>query len=159
MAGQDAIKGIEGIQPYFDGIGRDLKNIDFQPFGRLELFELADAHAKYFADATAPDGSPWPRLEPSTIARKGHDTILVDTTRLIKSLTAKGGGGDAIRDLAVVGDATHIIFGTAVEYSLTLEQPNMHGKTWLHVGVNDQFLDGFIDRVLRYTVNELAAIT
>jgi len=161
MPAVDTIIGLDRTQAYLDGVATDFRNLNLQPFARLELFELADEHARYFADASDPGGTAWPALEPSTIRRKGHDTILVDTGQLRASLTQKlaAGGGDAIRDIAELQDETDIIFGTMVEYSGMLERPSALGKVWLHVGINDQFLDGFCDRLVRYAINELSAVT
>lgn len=152
----DVINGLENLQPYFDGIAADFTRINFQAFGRLELYELEDLHAKYFADASDPTGAAWPQLAQSTIDRKGHGTILVDTGRLLASLT--GGGADGIRDVAEVSDMTNIIFGTNVEYSGLHDEATWNRPARRHVGINEQFLDGFVDRLLQYTINELAAI-
>lgn len=160
MPAVDVIDGIEGVQRYIDGIAADFRQIDFQPFGRLELFELADVHAGYFADASDPIDAKWPELAPSTVARKGHATILVETDRLKSSLTEKiaGGVGDAVRDVVVLQDETDILFGTMVEYSGYHDSASGNRPARRHVGVNDQFLDNFCDRLIRYAINELAAI-
>jgi hypothetical protein len=157
----DVISGYEGVQKYIDEIAADFRNLELQPFARLELFELADQHAKYFADASDPTGKPWPDIEESTKKRKGHGRILIDKQRLITSLTQKlaAGSGDAIRDIAELQDETDIIFGTLVDYSGQLEKPSALGKVWLHVGINDQYLDGVCERLINYAVNELAAVT
>lgn len=155
----EVLSGLDQIQPYVDRLAKDFQAIDFQPFGRLEQFELAYTHAQYFATNTGPDGNAWPPLAPSTIKRKGHNKILIETGRLIQSLTEQisGGAGEAIRDVVVMHDETDIIFGTMVEYSGLHDQAVGSRPARRHVGVNDQFLDGFCDRLIRYAFNELSA--
>lgn len=46
-------------------------------------------HESYFKTESDPSGKPWRPLAPSTVAKKGHDTILVDKQRLMRSLTTR----------------------------------------------------------------------
>lgn len=153
----DYIDGLDDLDRYFAGIDNQFNEIDYQPFGRLELLELADIHAGYFRDAAGPDNVAWPPLAPSTIRRKGHAKILIDTTRLRQSLTSKTPGGDAIRDVIEGHDVTHVVFGSAVEYGAYHDTPAGSRPARRHVGVNEQHLEHIANRMADYAINELAA--
>lgn len=153
------LKGFHELPTYLERVTTQFRKLQFAPFGELELLEMADLHTRYFADASDPNGQPWPPLAPATIQRKGHDTILVDTNRLRTSLTSmlQASSGDAIRDIAELADETDIIFGTAVEYSMFHDFNSGNRPARRHVGLNETYLDGACERLLRFATNELAA--
>lgn len=75
---------------------------------------LRELHQQYFDSATGPDQQKWPALSTETVRRKGNGKILVDSRRLIQSLTATT--ADSIQD---VDKATNTLtFGTRVPYSV-----------------------------------------
>lgn len=159
MATLETLQGLNELKPYIESVARQFQKLPFGEFGKLELLELADFHAGLFADANDPSGVAWPPLAPSTVARKGHDTILVETGRLRASLTQKStaNSGDATREVAELAGETDVIFGTTVEYSPYHDTASGNRPARPHVGINEQFLDGFCDRLIRYAINELAA--
>lgn len=159
MATLETLRGLNEVGPYIESVARQFQKLQFKEFGQLELLELADFHAGLFADASDPAGVAWPPLAPSTIKRKGHDTILVETGRLRGSLAQKAtaSGGDAVREVAELASETDVIFGTLVEYSPYHDVASNNRPARPHVGVNEQFVDGFCDRLLRFAIDELAA--
>jgi len=91
---------------------RDISTYPYQRILRSDLVPwLEQLHAGYFARQVDPANKHWPKLAPSTIRKKGHDTILIDTTRLIKSLA--GPTADSIRHVS----QNTLEFGTAVPYA------------------------------------------
>ena len=54
----------------------------------------------------------WPALAPSTVARKGHSRILIDTRRLIRSVTLESSADKVIE----ITDNS-LVFGTNVPYA------------------------------------------
>lgn len=92
------------------------RDIASKPFKRLEekVFTiLLKTHAYYFENEISPQRRKWEPLAESTIQRKGHDTILVDTGDLKASLTERRKG---IRTVDRRGDTLEIAFGSDVEY-------------------------------------------
>ncbi len=64
--------------------------LDFRNVLReIVLRRLQIWHAGYFAKETDPGGRPWAPLHPITVKKKGHDTILVDTEALLRSLVGR----------------------------------------------------------------------
>lgn len=61
-----------------------------------------------FDSGTDPYGKAWEPLKPSTIARKGHDTILVET----------GEGRDGTKAIALPGAGVGIILGPKLQWHL-----------------------------------------
>lgn len=84
----------ESARPLWANIIRYLERLSEQQFSSQGKFS----------------GGWWP-LADSTVQRKGHDTILLDTGRLWDSLT--GGNADSIRE---IGDDA-MAFGTTVPYA------------------------------------------
>lgn len=70
-----------------------------------------------FNSAGASQGEAWPPLAASTIERKGHDTILVDTEDLKNSLTQRDFEGEAGGMILEVGP-NFIRFGTSMSYAI-----------------------------------------
>ncbi len=100
------------FQEVYDDVAMNFRDASY----RSELDDFNDAiyesHADRFALENDPNLSAWPPLAAATIARKGHDTILVDTERLRRSLTTKG-HEDHTGEITDRG----LTFGTDVPYS------------------------------------------
>ena len=89
---------------------------------RKQIPWLEAVHQEYFSGARGPDRTAWPPLAPSTIRKKGHSTILVDTRALIASLT--GTAPQAIRKV----EQGMLEFGTGVPYSIYHQQDESGGS-------------------------------
>lgn len=142
----DVIDGLDGVQTYMDGISASFTEADYTDELHDFLRLLEDRHRHYFASRTSPSGDSWPPLAPSTVRRKGHDTILVDTGRLKGSL--KGESGDSIREVYREGANNQhgLVFGTAVPYSIFHDGGGRLPKRQ-HVGMDDDTLHVLVDAV------------
>lgn len=130
------------LAEWFDELWQDFEDIELTPPLEQIMGGLEDLHHSYFNTESGPDGEGWAVLSPETIARKGHDTILVDTERLARSLIEDG--PDAIREISEDATTAELIYGTAVPYSVYHNADT--GRE--HIGVNDQHLDDMTDVVV-----------
>ena len=148
------LDSFEDLQSVYDGVAADFDDTDFTPLLDDFLIRMEDLHSQYFQAEAGPDGDAWPELAQATIDRKGHDTILVDTTRLRTSLVG-GGGGDAIRDTFDEGPNAGLTFGTSVEYSIFHQEggPNLPQRE--HVGLSEQVVDVLAEETADFQVAEL----
>lgn len=113
-----------------------IKDVDFQETFSSQVFPAIEkAESKFFASETSPDGTPWRPLAQSTIERKGHDIILVETNRLRASLT--GESGDSVREAA----QTYGVFGTSVPYAHFHQDGGHNLPQREHVGLNNELLE------------------
>jgi phage gpG-like protein len=102
-----------------------------------------------YREQRGPDGVAWAPLAPSTIAAKGHSTILVDTGRMFESLTTPQGTQDTVW---MTGD-NWFTFGTSVEYAHFHQTgtKNKDGSLRMvarpHVGVNGQVVSQIGNRL------------
>ena len=152
------MESLDELQDFYDGIADDFNQIEFDPWMQAELGLMADWHDGLFQSATDPGGTPWPPLAPSTITRKGHSTILVDTGRLRQSLRLKGNQstGDAVRE-GIQSDLTsYMTFGTVVEYGPYHDQASGTRPARRHVGINEEYMDRMTVRACDFTIKELA---
>jgi phage gpG-like protein len=81
----------------WEAVGEDLLNMEF------DLFQSEGASGA---------SGKWADLAPSTIARKGHDTILQDTGELMASLTQRDAQGERGGNIFEV-TPEHLRFGTS----------------------------------------------
>lgn len=135
-------------------IEEDFNTIDLAPTLTSELGYLEELHNDYFFEARGPGGDAWPALQQSTIDAKGHATIMVDSGRLINSLTQAG--PDSIRQVHSDRGHFELVFGTAVEYSIFHDEPTGNRPARQHVGWDDPAIDETTERVLDGAVVELS---
>jgi|GEM_PF-3119063 phage gpG-like protein len=116
------------------------------------LQDIAEYEAGMFAGEFASDLSPWAPLAVSTVKRKKHDRILIDTGALRESLVHIGGAGN-------IASATErgLIFGTEVPYAGFLQDGTSKMPARPPVGVSEETLDKLCDRIADDTVKQLAA--
>lgn len=172
------LDGIEELPELFASIQEDFEAIDYTDWMGGELDRIADLHKSYFDASSGPDGAAWKANAPSTIAWKGHSTILrgvrskkppnvkgtkgrpkvkftrtrwIGGFRLSTSLTAKTRQtfGDSIREAVATEGGGMMKFGTSVEYSA-------YNEDRPHVGLNDEYLDAATERAADYTLAALA---
>jgi hypothetical protein len=147
------LDGPEGLKELYANIGEDFKTINYQNYLKAELKELEKQHAGYWERDAGPDDQAWPELAPSTIKRKGHDTILVDKRRLKPSLAQRT--GDSIRETYDEGANKGLTFGTEVPYSAAHDQDVGNRPARRHVGTNENHLQKMTERAADYTLNDL----
>ena len=92
----------------------DIVHIDYQSVLVSQYPLLEKIHAEYFAGRHGPN-STWAGLEASTIRKKGHAKLMVDSGSLRASLTGSGGVRRGGRTRKVGRLA--IEFGTSVPYA------------------------------------------
>ena len=124
------------FQGVYDDVALNFRNASYRP----ELDDFNDAiyesHADRFGLENDPNLSAWPPLAAATIARKGHDTILVDTGRLRRSLTTKG-HADHAGEIFDRG----LTFGTSVPYSIFHQQGTRNIPQRAHVGLTTNLVE------------------
>ncbi len=124
-------------------------NADFTKELTALLPVLETNEKSIFAMASSPVGEAWPALSPVTIARKGHDTKLVETGAMKASLT--GTTTDSIRAVSHRG----LIFGTSDEKSIFHQDGTSRIPQREHVGINDALCDEAVDVIADSTVEKL----
>ena len=102
-------------------LGRLLeKTGNFAPAFKEIGEDLTESIKQRFSTATAPDGTPWARNQPSTIRRKGYDKPLVGET---KSLSRE-------IHYQITGNTLEV--GSTMEYAATQQfgaKRGAHGRT------------------------------
>lgn len=104
-------------------IGDDIVDIvregDFSRVFRKAIYDLEQDVRGFFASEATPDGVPWKPLAPSTVQRKGHSRILIDTTKMHRSLTSGGmsSDGESVREIIEEGSNKGFSFGTSIPYA------------------------------------------
>jgi hypothetical protein len=170
---------------FFAGIADDFARIDCEPYLFSELDYIADQEQSYFAASAGPDGSPWKANAPRTIKQKGHSIILrgkrgerpnnikptkrrpgvsfsrqqnTSQFRLARSLTLKSHQSfdDAIREAVATDSGGKLRFGTFVPYSIFNDQGTERIPARPHIGFTDKYLDQATNRVLDFTIQQLA---
>ena len=108
---ETVVDSVEGLQRLILAMMKPVEEPRIQPDSWQKIvLAMEEAEQGYFDNATGPDGQPWPKLSPVTIAKKGRDTILIDEGLLVESLT-RSGGQNAIRDMTL----DEVVFGTRRE--------------------------------------------
>lgn len=139
---------------FWNQIETDFESLDLKPVLEAELGVLEKLHEDYFFDAQDPGGASWPALAPSTIARKGHSTILIDSGRLLASLTQPG--PEAVRQVHGGNGAFELVFGTAVPYSVFHDEATANRPARRHVGWSDETLDELTMQTLDGAIGEMS---
>ena len=115
--------------------------------------DITEAHQRYFDRQTDPNGTAWEPLAASTVARKGHATILVDTGRLRQSLTELGSPDNLFRV-----DKRGALFGTNVDYAFWHQRGTKQMPARPMVGMDQESLTAGAERMADHSVNVLKAI-
>ena len=77
---------LEQLIPLFSDIMQKVEQADYSEVFREVLPILTEQEQRMFDEERDSSGRSWPPLAQSTIVKKGHDQILVDTGALRKSL-------------------------------------------------------------------------
>jgi len=114
---------------------------------------LAEAHARFFANSVDPNGTLWEPLAASTVAAKGHDTILIDTKALGQSVSDINNG----HHLGGVS-SRGLLFGSDVPYGIWHMRgtSRMPARPWL--GVDTETLQDGCYLVADHSVEVLKAM-
>jgi phage gpG-like protein len=95
---------------------RAWNKIDLGAICERIMLDTEKAHKRRFIQQRDPAGHPWRKLSPITIKRKGHSRILIETERLMESVTTRT--SDSIRELIRQPRSARIRFGTKVPYAM-----------------------------------------
>lgn len=128
-----------GLDQLYASVARDFADTSYTAYLHDVLRRLAKLHKQYFDAEQNPIGAAWPALAPSTIARKGHSTILFESGRLKASLTQ--GTGDSVADVFQEGSNAGMTFGTTVPYSIFHDRATDNRPARRHVGIDAKVLD------------------
>lgn len=143
----------QGITEILVDVQKSFEVYDFDPILDLLETELQEHHTDHFALERAPDGTDWPQLAPSTIARKGHNRILFEFGDLMASLTEHG--PDAIRRKTTTATSGEIIFGTSDFKSSKHQSGTSKLPKREHVGMSEIFVDSTVETVTDSVVETL----
>lgn len=140
--------------PEFGGILLDVEqrvvNADYQPELADAAVQIADYEAGMFAGEFDSNGESWAPLKPSTIKRKGHDRILIESGALRESLVHVGGPGN-ITEVMPRG----MLFGADVEYAIFHQQGTSRMPSRPPVGMSEETLDKLVNSVADGTVERM----
>lgn len=144
------------MQHALDELTADAMDVHFADLLQEFHGKLEGKHAEGFASAVTPGGQAWPPLRPSTINKKGHATILVETGKLKASLT--GRTGDSIREVVDEGPGrAGLSFGTDVPYAHFHQDGTLRIPQREHVGASEQTIDEFAEAIADVFTNQLKA--
>ena len=151
---KETVDCFNGLEVWFKELDVQADSIDYRSVIEMQEGLLEQDHSLFFREEKNPQGKPWAALRQSTIARKGDDTILVDTGRLRDSLT--GRTGDSLRKIVEKRDRIALLFDTKVPYSIFHMEKGPHGSpARIHVGITKNRADTFQEQILNITVNSL----
>jgi len=140
---------LDDLAGVFADIGRQFEKIDYQPALADFILQLEEDHKRRFGLAVSPSGEPWKPLSEATVAKKKHDTILVETTELYRHLTS----GEGIREVT----PGEMIFGTDRAGAGAHQEgaPSRNLPARPHTGIPEELLASFVDQLADHTVEEL----
>lgn len=144
----EVVDGFAGLATLLASVGPQFEDIDYEPPLTEFLGTLEETHATYFNDEKSPAGTAWPQLAPSTIVRKGHDGILLETGALRSSLTAPGQG---IRQVGSAG----LLFGSDVPYSAFHQFGTGLIPPREHAGINNETTQLLIEAIADHCVESM----
>jgi phage gpG-like protein len=154
---------VNGFSGLFDLVSNMVERLE-QPTFQREQWQstvevLEEMHRQYFVSATSPSGEAWAPLAPSTVARKGHAKILIDTQNLFQSLTDSG-AGDAIRE----ADQEFLLFGTRREWAWVHmsgidrpDRPKLPAR--VHTGISEAGIGQVVEVVADASVELMFSVT
>ena len=144
------IDSLEQMESVFHDIGAALEKADYSDVLKQSQHDLAEQHAEMFAGQYDSNRNAWAPLAASTIKRKGHDRILVETGALRDSLVTIGGPGN-VHEAMQRG----MVFGTDVEYALFHQTGTSRMPARPPVGMAEETLDKLANRIADRTVEIL----
>lgn len=150
------VASLEDFAALLAGVAADFQGIAWREWTEREFAALEGFHDQGFAAERSPAGQPWEPLRPSTVRKKGHDTILWETSRLRRSLT--GPGDDAVRAVEGAWPELGLVFGTNVPYSRYHSRLDGHAHRLPareHVGVDGRFIDQATERAADHALKEM----
>jgi phage gpG-like protein len=149
------LDGIEQLTNVVQGVQDQFDRADYAPTFEQELDALRSAHRGFFDSATDPSGAAWKPLAPSTVAKKGHATILVEGTELRESLVGENSSSIAEVINEGANNQHSLVFGTSREFAALHQEGTTRTPQRMHVGLNDRIIDEFVEKLADRAVQEL----
>lgn len=138
------------FQEIYDDISLNFRQAEYND----ELSDFSDKlfefHEAGFDLERDPNLSAWPPLAAATIARKGHDKILIESGRLKRSLTTRG-SSDHIGEVFDRG----LTFGTSVPYSMFHQRGTRTIPQRAHVGLAIERVDKLTKTITKSASDKL----
>lgn len=147
----DGIDQLEDILgQVFDEIEIGYQETDYTAPLTHSLLTLQEQHQVMYDSGQDSSGSAWKPLAPATVARKGHNTILVDKNKMKASLVSPT--GDSIRDVVSEGGMAGAVFGTDVEYAHFHVTGTKNMPARPPVGISEKTIDQVSNEFADHTV-------
>ena len=143
----DDLRFLGGV---FAEIEQQFNDADYTQLLAQTILDLEEEHDKYFVNEHSPAGVAWPPLAPSTVKKKGHDSILWETGAMMDSLISTT--SDSIREVVSEPPNHSLSFGTSDEKSPIHQFGAGRIPQREHVGVNEPFCDQLAEKTADATV-------
>lgn len=148
------VNGIDGLSAVlgdvFDSIAIQFQEVEYTEPLSDAIKTLEQQHEVMYANGQDSNGDAWAPLAPSTIAKKGHDTILVDKKKMRASLVSET--GDSIRDIVSEGRIAGAVFGTDLEYAGFHVEGTARMPARPPVGISEETIETVTNKVADHTV-------
>ncbi len=107
------------LRSIFADVANRFDSVDYTPTMSATADMLRERHERTYDAMTEPDGTPWAPNAPSTIARKGHGIVLVETHRL-KPSVLEPGHPDHVEE--ILPDGRGLSWGSSVPYGMVHQE-------------------------------------
>ena len=140
--------GISGDM--FADVADVVERTDYSALLREFRYSIAREKAEMFENQADVHGNPWAPLAESTIKKKGHETILIETSALRTSLVDVDGEGN-FNEV----DSHSLTYGSTVPYALVHEQAHGNRPARPTLGMSESLTAEFEQKVLDRTIEEM----
>ena len=137
--------------PIIEDLQKQVAEMDYEDTLKESQQDIAAYEAGMFAGEFDSNLVDWAPLAASTIKRKKHSRILMDTGALRESLVHVGGPGNIAET-----NSRGMLFGTEIEYAHFLQDGTSKMPARPHVGMSEETLDKLCDRIADATVAQLS---
>ncbi len=138
---------------YLNSLTEDFKRIDYTKALNAVYEVQRKKVSRNFLTQSDAAGKPWDPLRPSTVAKKGHSRILVDSARMVLSVT-RPAHGDQIKDISGRAPA-FLVYGTSVEWAGFHQDGTSKIPQREFLAIDDETVDKMADVVADAIVEEL----
>ena len=148
------IEDQQDLDRLFSELAEDFGATPMRELMEGEVAEVDEETRERFANQVASNGEAWAPLAPSTVKRKGHARILMETGRLGVSLS-EATHPDAVVEIVDEPGQGGFSRGTAVEYAGFHQTGTARMPARPPVGVSEEYCDGFAERAADHLVEHL----
>jgi phage gpG-like protein len=142
------VETLDEWQAVFDGLAEQFAEIDYTDPLTEALPKLEKSHQEFFDNEAGPEGA-WAPNAPSTVKRKGHGIVLLESGRLTASLV--GRTADSVREVFNAEGQHSLIFGTDVPYSVFNQEGTSRAPARPHVGMTEETMQAVDNDVADWT--------